>query len=162
MLAGRFNQTHSNETKRELTATLATVERKEMPRQPKFMLEANPRLQPSEMKRIPVTAIGKRNLSLARILHIRRRSLSGVGNCHWHANKILGMSLCTAGGQSFKTWRVESWQQRQSNLARRGSLLAQGKGRWLTGGSWTVRQLQAVWLETGQKRTRYSFFSLQE
>lgn len=126
------------------------------------MLEANPRQQPSEMKTIPVTAIGKRNLSLARILHIRQQSLSGVGNCHWRAKKILGTSLCTAGGQSFKTWRVESWQQRQSSLARRGSLLAQGNGMWLAGRLWTVRQLQAVWLETGQKRTRYSFFSLQE
>lgn len=109
MLAGRFNQTHSNETKRELTATLATVEStNKMPRHTKFMLEANPRQQPSELKRIPVTAIGKRNLSLARILHIRRRSLSGVGNCHWHTNKILGTSFCGVGKQSFQAWQMES------------------------------------------------------
>lgn len=118
MLAGRFNQTHSNETKRELTATLATVERrKKMPRQPKFMLEANPRQQPSETKRIPVTAIGKRNLSLARILYIRQQSLTGVGNCHWHTNKILGTSLRGVGKQSLLAWHqecLESWQQRQS------------------------------------------------
>lgn len=94
-----------------------------MPRQPKFMFEANPRQQPSETKRIPVTAIGKRNLSLARILYIRQQSLSGVGNCHWHAKKILGTSLCGVGKQSLLAWHqesVESWQQRQSIGSRLG------------------------------------------
>lgn len=87
------------------------------------MLEANPRQQPSELKRIPVTAIGKRNLSLARILHARQQSLSGVGNCHWHAKKILGTSLCGVGKQSFQTWQMESlesWQLRQSIGSRQG------------------------------------------
>lgn len=76
------------------------------------MLEANPRQQLSELKRIPVSAIGKRNLSLARILHIRQQSLTGVGNCHWHANKILGAvfvpltgSLCWLGNmESLESW----------------------------------------------------------
>ena len=116
-----------------------------MPRQPKFMFEANPRQQPSELKRIPVTAIGKRNLSLARILHIRQQNLSGVGNCHWHAKKILGTSLCAAGRQSFQTWQMESlesWQLRQSIGLRQRSQ--------------AVRQLQAVWIKSRQKRTRYS------
>lgn len=124
MLAGRFNQTHSNETKRELTATLATVEStNKMPRHTKFMLEANPRQSLSELKRNPVSAIGKRNLSLARILHTRQQSLSGVGNCHWHTNKILGTSLCGVGKQSLLAWHqesVESWQQRQSIGSRLG------------------------------------------
>jgi hypothetical protein len=121
------------------------------------MFEANPRQQPSEMKRIPVTAIGKRNLSLARILYTRQQSLSGVGNCHWHAKKILGTSLCTAGNSLCWLGIRSLW-----SLGYGGSQLAQGYGMWLAGGLWTVRQLQAVWLETGQKRTRYSFFSLQE
>lgn len=76
------------------------------------MLEAKPRQQPSELKRNPVTAIGKRNLSLARILYVRQQSLTGVGNCHWHTNKILGAGLCGVGRQSFKAWLqecLESW-----------------------------------------------------
>lgn len=79
-----------------------------MPRHTKFILEANPRQTLSELKRIPVTTIGKRNLSLARILHIWQQSLSGVGNCHWHTNKILGTSLCGVGKQSFQAWQMES------------------------------------------------------
>lgn len=129
------------------------------------MFEANPRQQPSETKRIPVTAIGKRNLSLARISHIRQQSLTGVGNYHWRTDEIPWHESCRRWQQSLLAWQMESlksWLWRQSSLARRDS-------RWNTGGvgdlqawSWTVRQLQAVWLETGQKRTRYSFFSLQE
>jgi len=125
----------------------------------KFMLEANPRQQPSEMKTIPVTAIGKRILSLARILYTRQQSLSGVGNCHWHAKKILGTSLCGVGKQSLLAWHqesVESWQSRQSSLARRGSLVAQGKVCGFQAGCGRSGNFKRA------KRTRYSFFSLQE
>lgn len=102
-----MNQLSANKTNRQKPWKQLREERKCLGNT-KFMFEANPRLQPSEMKRIPVTAIGKRNLSLARILHIRQQSLSGVGNYHWHTNKILGTSLCGAGKQSFQTWQMES------------------------------------------------------
>lgn len=102
------------------------------------MFEANPRQSLSELKRIPVSAIGKRNLSLAQILHIRQQSLTGVGNCHWHADKIPWHESLRRWQQSLLAWQMESlesWLWRQSSLARRGSLLVQGNGRWLTGGS---------------------------
>jgi hypothetical protein len=74
------------------------------------------------LKRIPVTAIGKRNLSLARILYIRQQSLSGVGNCHWHAKKILGTSLCGVGNSLCWLGKWSLW-----SLGYEGSPLAQGK-----------------------------------
>lgn len=118
-----MSQLSANETKQTDCNLGNSWETKKMPRHTKFMLEANPRQQPSEMKWIPVTAIGKRNLSLARILYTRQQSLSGVGNCHWHTNKILGTSLCGVGKQSLLAWHqesVESWQQRQSIGSRQG------------------------------------------
>lgn len=54
---------------------------------------------------------------------------------------------------------LNPWQRVFLALANGVSgVLAMKAVYWLKARSWTVRQLQAAWLESGQKRTRYSFF----
>lgn len=86
-----------------------------MPRHTKFMFEANPRQQPSEMKTIPVTAIGKRNLSLARILYTRQRVLVALATVIGTQRKSLARVFAPLAGSLL---RLGAW-----SLGNRGSLV---------------------------------------